>query len=47
MIASTFEVALRRAGLARLHEHRERHHVADDNGKGQADHECHGQRAVQ
>lgn len=47
MFEGTFEVALRRAGLARLHEHCQRHKVADDNGEGQADHERHGQRTVQ
>lgn len=43
----TFEVALWRAGLARLHEHCERHHVADDNGEGQADHKRYSQCTVQ
>lgn len=43
----TFQVSLRRSGLPRLHKDGQGDHVPNHDGKGQADHERHGQEAVE
>lgn len=43
----TFQVSLGGPGLPGLHKDGERDHVSNHDGKSQADHEGHGQEAVE